>query len=426
MSRIETKCVQSGWKPKEGEPRVLPIYQSTTFKYDSSEILGDMFDLKTAGHFYTRLSNPTLEAVENKIAELEGGVGAMLTASGQSASSTPVMTLCRAGDHVVSSTSIYGGTFNLFNITLKQLGIDFTFVDPDATDDEIKAAIKPNTKLIFGETLANPALSVLDIERWAKVAHECGIPLVIDNTFATPYGCNPIKFGADIVVHSTTKYMDGHAVALGGCVIDSGKFDWIAAGDKYPMLTKPDESYHGTVFAEQFGPAAFIYKARLHVMRDVGFQMSPFNAFLLNLGLETLHLRMERHSANGLAVAKYLEKDSRVAWVDYPGLESSKYYGLAKKYLPRGTSGVVSFGVVGGRAASEKFMNSTKLAAAVIHVADARTGVTHPASTTHRQLTDEQLVECGVSPDLVRLSVGIENVEDIIEDINQALDKATK
>lgn len=425
MSKIETKCIQSGWKPNEGDARVLPIFQSTTFKYDSSELLGDMFDLKASGHFYTRLSNPTLEAVESKIADLEGGVGAMLTSSGQAASATAVLTICRAGDHVVSSTSIYGGTYNLFNITLQQLGIKFTFVNPDASDEEIEAAIRPETKLVFGETLANPALSVLDIERWAKVAHKHHLPLVVDNTFATPFGCRPFEFGADIVVHSTSKYMDGHAVSLGGCVVDSGNFDW-TADNKYPMLTEPDESYHGTVFAEHFGNAAFIAKARLHVMRDMGLQMSPFNGFLLNLGLETLALRMPRHSENGLAVAKWLEKDPRIAWVNYPGLESSKYYGLVQKYLPDGASGVISFGVKGGRAASEKFMNSTKLAAAVIHVADARTGVTHPASTTHRQLTDEQLVECGVFPDLVRLSVGIENVEDIIADIDQALNEATK
>ena len=422
MSHIDTKCVQAGWTPKNGEARVLPIYQSTTFKYDSAKTLGDLFDLNESGHFYTRLSNPTLEAAENKIAALEGGVGAMLTSSGQAATMSAFLTICRAGDNIISTSEIYGGTYNLFNITLRQIGIDVTFINNDMSAEEIDALVKPNTKAIFGETLSNPSLRVADIEKLAAVAHKHNIPLIIDNTFPTPINCRPFEFGADIVIHSTSKYMDGHAVALGGVVVDSGKFDWKASG-KFPMLCEPDESYHGTVFADKFGPAAFIAKARCHIMRDCGMQQSPQNAFLLNLGLETLALRMERHSQNGLSMAKYLSQHDKVAWVDYPGLEDNKDYQLACKYLGGKCSGVVSFGVKGGKEAAVKLMESLKLTALVIHVADARTGALHPASTPHRQLTDEQLEEAGVKPEMIRLSVGIENIEDIIADFEQALAK---
>lgn len=420
MSYIDTKCVQEGYSPKNGEPRVLPIYQSTTYKYESAKTLGDLFDLNESGHFYTRLSNPTLEAVEKKIAALEGGVGAMLTSSGQAASLSAILTICRAGDNIISASEIYGGTFNLFNVTLRQLGIDTTFITGDMSGEEISALVKPNTKVIFGETLSNPSLRVADIEKLAAVAHSHNIPLIIDNTFPTPINCRPFEFGADIVVHSTTKYMDGHAVALGGVVVDSGRFDWAASG-KFPMLTEADESYHGTVFADKFGPAAYITKARCHIMRDCGMQQSPQNAFLLNLGLETLALRMQRHSENGLALAKYLEGHDKVAWVNYPGLESSADHALAQKYLGGKCSGVVSFGVKGGREAAVKVMESLKMAALVVHVADARTSALHPASTTHRQLTEEQLEECGVKPEMIRVSAGIENIADIIEDFEQAL-----
>lgn len=419
--KIETKCVQEGYKPENGEPRVLPIYQSTTYKYDSSEHLGDLFDLKTAGHMYTRISNPTVACVEEKISALEGGVGAMLTSSGQAASLISIMNICSAGDHVVSSSTIYGGTFNLFAVTLKRYGIDFTFVDPDASEDEIQAAFKPNTKAVFGETIANPVLSVIDIEKFANVAHRNNVPLIIDNTFATPILCRPFEFGADIVIHSTTKYMDGHAVVVGGVIVDSGNFNW--ENGNYPGLTEPDESYHGVVYTKDFGNAAYITKARVQLMRDLGSSPAPNSAFLLNLGLETLHLRMKQHCENAIKIAEFLESDSRISWVNYPLLKNNKYYDTAKKYLNGGASGVVSFGIKGGRDAAVKFMDSLKLCAIVVHVADARTSLLHPASTTHRQLTDEQLIDAGVSADLIRMSVGIENAEDIIDDIKQALDK---
>ncbi len=423
--KIETKCIQSGYKPKSGEARVLPIYQSTTYKYDSAEHMGKLFDLEEDGYFYTRLANPTCGAVEEKIADLEGGVGAMLTSSGQAATLAAVMTIARAGDHIVCSNSVYGGTFNLLDVTLKKFGIDVTFVDPDAEAAEIGKAFKDNTKALLGETIANPALTVLDIEKFAKLAHSHGVPLIVDNTFATPVLCRPIEFGADIVIHSTSKYLDGHAVALGGVVVDSGNFDWAASG-RFPEFTVPDESYHGVVYTEKFGRAAFIVKARAQLMRDMGFAPAPMNAFLLNLGTETLHLRMPRHSENALKVAEFLENDDRIAWVNYPGLASSKYKTLVDKYLPNGASGVVSFGIKGGREAAGRMLDAMELAAIVTHVADARTCALHPASTTHRQMTDEQLEECGVGADLIRLSVGIENAEDIIEDIKQALDKAVK
>ncbi len=416
----DTLCVQEGWKPKNGEPRVLPIFQSTTFKYDSSEHVGDLFDLKAPGHFYTRLSNPTSEAAEKKIAALEGGVGALMTSSGQAASLIAILNLCNSGDHFIASGSLYGGTTNLFNVTFKKLGIEVTFVDPYATETEIQAAFQPNTRAVFGETIANPALTVFDIEKFAHAAHAHGVPLIVDNTFPTPILCRPIDFGADIVTYSTSKYLDGHAVALGGMIVDSGRFDWKASG-KFPGLTDPDPSYHGLVYTETFGAAAFIVKARVQLMRDLGSSPAPMNAFLLNLGMETLHLRMERHCRNAEAVAAFLEKHASVAWVNYPGLPSSKDAALVKKYLPRGACGVISFGVKGGRQAAVRFMDSLKLAAIVVHVADARTGVLHPASTTHRQLTDEQLAAAGISPELVRLSVGIEHPDDIIADLDQAL-----
>lgn len=419
--RKDTICVQGGWKPKKGEPRVLPVYQSTTFKYDTSEQMGKLFDLEDEGYFYTRLQNPTNDAVAAKIAELEGGVAAMLTSSGQAANFYATFNICEAGDHIVSASTIYGGTFNLFGVTMKKLGIDVTFIDQDAPAEEIAKAFRPNTKLLFAETISNPSVQVLDIEKFAGLAHEHGVPLIVDNTFATPINCRPFEFGADIVVHSTTKYMDGHATSVGGCIVDSGNFDWLAHKDKFPGLTQPDPSYHGIVYAEKFGRNAYITKATVQIMRDLGSIQAPQNAFLLNLGLETLHLRVKRHCENALLVARYLEANEKVAWVEYPALESSKHHALAEKYMPNGTCGVISFGLKGGREESIRFMDSLKLAAIVTHVADARTSVLHPASHTHRQLTDEQLIEAGVRPDLIRFSVGIEDARDIIEDIAQAL-----
>ncbi len=418
--KIETTCVQEGYHPKNGEPRVLPIYQSTTFKYDTCDYMGKLFDLEADGYFYTRLANPTVGCVEEKIAKLEGGVGAMMTSSGQAASLLAVMNICSAGDHIICSAAVYGGTFNLLDVTLKRFGIDVTFVNPDADYDELDQAFQENTKAVFGETIANPALNVLDIEKFAKLAHAHQIPLIVDNTFATPILCRPIDFGADIVTHSTSKYMDGHAVSLGGVIVDSGKFDWAKSG-KFPGLTTADESYHGVVYTEKFGASAFIVKARVQLMRDLGSSPSPQNAFLLNLGLETLHLRMRAHSDNALKVAQFLENDSRVSWVNYPGLTSSPYKDLVQKYLPNGTSGVISFGVKGGRDAAMHVLDNLKIAAIVTHVADARTCALHPASTTHRQMTAQQLAECGIGEDLIRLSVGIENAEDIIADLDQAL-----
>ncbi|HIV31739.1 MAG TPA: O-acetylhomoserine aminocarboxypropyltransferase/cysteine synthase [Candidatus Pullichristensenella excrementipullorum] len=420
--RIETKCVQAGYQPENGQPRILPIYQSTTYKYDSAEHLGKLFDLSVPGHMYTRISNPTVEMVEEKIAALEGGVGAMLTSSGQAANLLAVLNIASAGDNIVCSSAIYGGTINLFAFTLKRLGIETRFFTPEATDAEISALIDGRTRLVFGETVANPALIVCDIERLAHIAHAHDVPLVIDNTFPTPVLCRPIEFGCDIVTHSTTKYMDGHASVVGGCIVDSGKFDWEKAG-KFPELTEPDESYHGVVYTKSFGRAAFINKARAQLMRDFGCTPQPIAAFMLNLGLESLPVRIERHCQNAQAVAEYLEKHPKVSWVNYPGLASSPQHDLAQKYLPKGVCGVVSFGVKGGREAAMKFMDSLRLAQIVVHVADARTSVLHPASTTHRQLTDEQLVDAGISADLVRLSVGIENIEDILEDLEQAFNK---
>jgi O-acetylhomoserine (thiol)-lyase len=420
--KLNTICVQGGWQPKKGEPRVLPIYQSTTFKYETSEQMADLFDLKASGYFYTRLQNPTNDAVANKIAELEGGVAAMLTSSGQAASFYSIFNICEAGDHFISSSSIYGGTFNLFAVTMKKLGIECTFINPDASEEEIQEAFRPNTKALFGETIANPALSVLDIEKFARIAHKNGVPLIVDNTFPTPINCRPIEFGADIVIHSTTKYMDGHATAVGGCIVDSGNFDWEAHADKYPGLTEPDPSYHGLAYSKAFGKGAYITKATAQLMRDLGSIQSPENAFLLNLGLETLHLRVPRHCENAQKVAEYLEDNPKVAWVNYSGLKSSKYYELAQKQFNKGMScGVVTFGLKGGREESIRFMDNLKLACIVTHVADARTCVLHPASHTHRQLSDEQLIAAGVQPDLIRFSVGIEDADDIIADIEQAL-----
>ena len=416
-----TICVQGGWTPGNGEPRVLPIYQSTTWKYSTSEQMGRLFDLEESGYFYTRLANPTNDAVAAKIAQLEGGVAAILTSSGQAANFYAVFNLCESGDHFVCSSAIYGGTFNLFAVTMKKMGIDVTFVRPDATEEEITAAFRPNTKLIFGETISNPSNDVLDIEKFAKVAHENGVPLVVDNTFATPINCRPFEWGADIVTHATTKYMDGHATVVGGCIVDSGNFDWDAHAEKFPGLTTPDDSYHGLTYTKAFGKNAFITKATAQLMRDLGSIPSPHNSFLLNIGLETLHLRMPRHCENALAVAKWLEANPKVAWVNYAGLESNKYYELAKKQMPNGTSGVIAFGLKGTREDAIEFMDRLKFIAIVTHVADARTCVLHPASHTHRQLTDEQLREAGVAPDLIRLSVGIEDVDDIINDLEQAL-----
>lgn len=418
-SAIETKCVQAGWQPKNGEPRVLPIYESTTYKYDTSAEMAKLFDLEP-GYMYTRLANPTNDAVANKIACLEGGVGAVLTSSGQAANFFALINILGAGDHIVSSATIYGGTFNLLNVTMRKIGVEVTFVDPRASEEEINAAFRDNTKAMFGETIANPSLDVLDIEKFAKIAHSHGVPLIVDNTFPTPINCRPFEFGADIVTHSTTKYMEGHASTIGGCVVDSGNFDWYQ-NDKFPGLTTPDESYHGVTYAKDFGKNGYIVKIVAQLLRDYGSTPSPFNSFLLNIGLESLAVRVERHCENAQKVAEYLEKNEKIAWVNYPGLKSSKDYELAKKYLPHGTCGVISFGVKGGREKAEQFMNSLKLAAIVTHVADARTCVLHPASSTHRQLSDEELTECGVTPDLVRLSVGIENVNDIIADIDNAL-----
>jgi len=420
--KIETNCVQAGWTPKQGEPRVLPIYQSTTFKYDTSEQMARLFDLEDSGFFYTRLQNPTNEAVAAKIAALEGGVAAMLTSSGQAANFFTMINICSSGDHIVSASSIYGGTFNLFGVTLKRMGIEVTFIDQDASEEEIQAAFKPNTKALFGETISNPGVSILDIEKFANIAHKNGVPLVVDNTFATPINCRPFEFGADIVVHSTTKYMDGHATNVGGCIVDSGNFDWMAHAEKFPGLTTPDDSYHGITYAEKFGKGAFITKCTVQLMRDLGSIQSPQNAFLLNMGLETLHLRVARHCENAQKVAEYLNNNDMVAWVNYPGLDNNKYHALAEKYMPNGTCGVLAFGLKGGKEKSLQFIDNLKLAAIVTHVADARTCVLHPASHTHRQLTEEQLLEAGVNPDLIRFSVGIENVDDIIADIEQALD----
>ncbi|MBR5334823.1 MAG: O-acetylhomoserine aminocarboxypropyltransferase/cysteine synthase [Bacteroidaceae bacterium] len=418
-----TLCVQGGWQPKKGEPRVLPIYQSTTFKYDTSEQMARLFDLEDSGYFYSRLQNPTVDAVGAKIAALEGGVGAVMTASGQAANFYAIFNICEAGDHFVSATTIYGGTYNLFTVTLKKLGIDVTLVDPDAPVEEIEKAFRPNTKALFGETISNPSVNVLDIEKFANIAHKHGVPLIIDNTFATPVNCRPFEWGADIVTHSTTKYMDGHAVAVGGAVVDSGNFDWEANKEKFPGLTQPDESYHGLTYTAAFGKAAYITKMVAQLMRDLGSMMSPENAFLLNLGLETLHLRMPRHCQNAQRVAEWLKNHPKVEWVNFCGLPDSKYYALAQKYLPDGACGVMAFGIKGSKEDAIRFMDSLGFIAIVTHVADARSCILHPASHTHRQLSDEQLLEAGVAPDLMRLSVGIEDVEDIIADLEQALSK---
>ena len=420
--RKVTICVQGAYKPKNGEPRVMPIVQSTTFKYDSSQEMGDLFDLKKSGYFYSRLQNPTCDLAAAKIAMLEGGVAGMLTSSGQAANFYAVFNIASAGDHVVSSAAIYGGTFNLFNVTMRKLGIDFTFVPPTASEEEIQAAIQPNTKCIFGETISNPSLDIMDIETFAKVAHKNGIPLIIDNTFATPINCRPFEFGCDIVTHSTTKYMEGHASTIGGAIVDSGKFDW-EQNDKFPGLTTPDESYHGLTYTKDFGEAAYITKATAQLMRDLGSIPAANNAWLLNLGLETLHLRMPRHCENAKKVAEYLKNNEKITWVKCAMLDDDSQHEIAMKYMPNGTCGVVSFGIKGGREAATVFMDSLKLAAIVTHVADARTCCLHPASTTHRQLTDKELEECGVTPDLLRFSCGIEDADDIIEDIQQALDK---
>lgn len=419
---IETKCIQSGWHPANGEPRVLPIYQSTTFKYDSSDQMGRLFALEEEGYFYSRLQNPTNDCVAQKICELEGGAAAMLTSSGQAANYFAVFNICEAGDHIIMSSSVYGGTFNLLTVTMKKMGISCTVVDPDATAEQLNAVFLENTKCILAETIANPALVVLDIEKFAEAAHLHGVPLIVDNTFATPINCRPFEFGADIVTHSTSKYMDGHAMCVGGAIVDSGNFDWLQYPDKFKGLCTPDETYHGIIYAERFGKAAYIMKATAQLMRDLGSIQSPQNAFLLNVGLETLHLRVPRHCENALAVAEYLEKHEKVAWVNYPGLKSNRYYKLTQKYLPKGSCGVISFGLKGGRSITSGFMDQLKLAAIVTHVADARTCVLHPASHTHRQMTDAQLLEAGVQPDLIRFSVGIENVKDIIADLEQALD----
>ena len=422
MSEIATRCVQGGYTPKNGEPRQIPIIQSTTFKYDTSEDMGLLFDLKASGYFYTRLQNPTNDFVAAKICELEGGTAALLTSSGQAANFFAIFNLCSAGDHVVSSAAIYGGTFNLFAVTMKRMGIEFTFVSPDATDEELDAAFKPNTKAVFGETISNPSLDILDIERFAAAAHRHGVPLIIDNTFPTPINCRPFEWGCDIVTHSTTKYMDGHATSVGGAIIDSGKFNWDEHADIFPGLTTPDESYHGITYTKQFGQgAAYITKCVAQLMRDFGAIPSPHNSFLLNVGLESLHLRMQRHCQNAQAVAEYLDANPKVAWVNFSGLPNNKYYALAQKYMPNGTCGVVSFGLVGGRAAAERFMKELKVAIIATHVADAHSCCLHPANATHRQLSDAELEACGVKPDMIRFSVGIEDIKDILGDIENAL-----
>ena len=419
--KTDTICVQSGWNPKKGEPRVLPIYQSTTFRYETSDQMARLFDLEEAGFFYTRLQNPTNECVAKKIAELEGGVAAILTSSGQAASFYSIFNICEAGDHFVSTSAIYGGTFNLFAVTFKKLGIEVTFVDQDAPEEEIQKAFRPNTKCLFSETISNPSLQVLDIKKMADIAHKTGVPLIVDNTFATPINCRPFEHGADIVMHSTTKYMDGHATAVGGAIVDSGNFDWDAHADKFPGLTTPDASYHGLTYSKSFGKMAYITKATAQMMRDLGSIQAPMNAFLLNLGLETLHLRVKRHCENAQRIAEWLSQNDKVAWVNYSGLHDNPYHSLAQKYLPNGSCGVIAFGLKGSREEAIRFMDSLKLICIVTHVADARSCVLHPASHTHRQLSDEQLREAGVAPDLIRLSVGIENVEDLIADIEQAL-----
>ena len=419
---IETKCIQSGWQPTNGEPRILPIYQSTTFKYDSSEQMGKLFDLEAEGYFYTRLQNPTNDFVAKKICDLEGGVAAMLTSSGQAANYYAVFNICEAGGHVVMSSSLYGGTFNLLTVTMKKMGISVTIVDPDASVEEWNKAFLENTKCVMAETISNPSLVVLDIEKIAKIAHAHGVPLIVDNTFATPINCRPFEFGADIVTHSTTKYMDGHGMSVGGAIVDSGNFDWLLQKEKFPGLCTPDDSYHGITYALKFGKGAYIMKATAQLMRDLGSIPSPHSAFLLNIGLETLHLRVPRHCENAMKVAEFLEGHEKINWVNYPGLKSNQYYERAQKYMPKGTCGVISFGVKGNREQTVEFMDSLKLAAIVTHVADARTCLLHPASHTHRQMSDEQLIEAGVAPDLIRFSVGIENADDIIADLKQALE----
>ena len=422
--RLSTKCLHAGYRPANGEPRNIPIIQSTTFRYESSEAMGRLFDLEESGYFYTRLQNPTNDSVAAKICALEGGTAAMLTSSGQAASFYAIFNICSCGDHVVSSATIYGGTYNLFAVTMKRMGIEFTFVEPDCTEEALNAAFRPNTKAVFGETIANPALAVLDFEKFSRAAHAHGVPLIVDNTFATPINCRPFEHGADIVIHSTTKYMDGHANAVGGAIVDSGKFDWTRYPDKFPGLTTPDESYHGVTYTERFGlEGAYITKATAQLMRDFGAIPSPMNAYFLNVGLETLHLRMPRHCENALAAARYLQDHEKVAWVSYPGLPGDKYYEVARKYMPEGTCGVVSFGVKGGRKAAETFMGGLELASIATHVADAKTCVLHPASSTHRQMNDEELRSAGVSPDLVRLSVGIEDIADILADLEHALEQ---
>ena len=419
--RIETKCIQSGYEPKNGEPRILPIYQSTTFKYSSSEQMGRLFDLEESGYFYTRRQNPTNDAVAAKICDLEGGVAAMLTSSGQAANFYAIMNIAQEGDQIVCASALYGGTYNLYAHTIKKMGVDATFVDPDCTPEELDAAFCENTKAVFGETIANPALVVFDFEKFSKAAHAHGVPLIVDNTFATPVNCRPFEWGADIVTHSTTKYMDGHASCVGGAIVDSGNFDWEAYADKFPGLTQPDETYHGIVYTKKFGKGAYITKATAQLMRDLGSIQSPQNAFLLNIGLETLHLRMPRHCENALKAARYLQAHEKVAWVSCPSLEGDRYYELARKYMPKGTCGVLTFGLKGGRSAAVRMMDSLKMIAIVTHVADARSCVLHPASHTHRQMSDAELAEAGVQPDLIRFSVGIENIEDIIADLEQAL-----
>lgn len=418
---IETKCIQSGWQPKKGEPRVLPIYQSTTFLYETSEQMGRLFDLEDSGYFYTRLQNPTNDVVAQKICDLEGGVAAMLTSSGQAANYYAVFNICEAGSHVIMSSSVYGGTFNLLTCTMKKMGIECTVIDPECTPEELDAAFKENTRAVLAESVSNPTMIVLDFEKFVTAAHKHGVPMIVDNTFPTPINCRPFEYGVDIVTHSTTKYMDGHAMSVGGCIVDSGNFDWDKYADKFPGLTQPDESYHGIVYTKKFGKGAYITKATSQLMRDLGSIQSPQNAFLLNVGLETLHLRMPRHCENAQKVAEYLNNHEKVAWVNYPGLPDNKFHERAKKYMPNGTCGVLAFGLKGGREVSVKFMDQLKLAAIVTHVADARTCVLHPASHTHRQMTEEQLLEAGVQPDLIRFSCGIENANDIIADIEQAL-----